>query len=654
MRSALAWLSRRWHLALLALAVLLLAVFCLPVECLCRLNSDMVIPAIFEMDWFHGGHLRDWWWGGAPFVFPDLLLNLLFYRLSGNAVLGLQVVSAIFFVGWVIAVILVYRETGLPHVDLFAAFVVLLAVGILLPGLSYIGAEGALFSSVDHGGGWVVSLLELAWIQRLSRNGWRTPLPLAVLGVLTFLTCASDGLTVVILIAPTVAALLLTCLGDAGLRPRAAMLSAILIVPGVLGLRSSHWLFPVHSDPAGYMSLDLYKAYDSICSLGEDFQVHHNPVLPALVVIDGLAMIAGCWWAIGWLRSHRAATPVTFILLWSLALLGANWSSVILTGNYLGPDTNRYVTLSLLLPVVAGLAWLAAGIAWRPWAVRAWAIAAALGSAWLLLHPPTPRYYLTERDVLQPALRALMQKEKVHTALGDYWASNILTVISHGQCPVREITDDMQMSHWFVDSTWYTANPDGCFRLLLVDKIKPSMALAHFGPPERIEKLGPVKAWVYSPENAIHYFPAYHTLGNRISFPDENTYVIPATGMPHQTGELEGASLVGRPDRDRSAMLGDGPGFIVRPGRYRVEYDYAFLAPPDPDRAPIFDAVTVAHGRATVWNSEPLPYRGPGPQSATLDFVLPPGTPGQLQCRVAYRVSGILRIDGQRLTRLGD
>jgi hypothetical protein len=226
----------------------------------------------------------------------------------------------------------------------------------------------------------------------------------------------------------------------------------------------------------------------------------------------------------------------------------------------------------------------------------------------------------------------------------------MITEASDGATPVRELTRDGQMSHWFVDDRWYRVPPG--FRLVLMQDYRPGMVRARFGDPQRIEKIGSMDAWVYAEGDSIHYIPEFDALGNRRCFPDSSTYSVSAAGIPHQTGVLEGDSLVARPGRDVEAMMADGPGFHVRPGHYRVAYTYAFLAPPQKGKEPIFDSTLIGSNSMTLLSKKPLTDKGAGTTCAVEEFVVPANARGQLQCRIQYCGSGVIQVDRQTISRL--
>ena len=639
----------------LAAAMLFLAVAYLPELLLWNINSDYLIPAIFYQDLAHGGHAHDWGWGGASFIFPDLTLSFLFTYLLGNGVAGLEVVTAFFFLSWIVLAVMVYAASGFRNCEVFAVFVVLLGA-VMLPFWSFpLGFAGAFFFPVDHGGGYLLAMAVLAGVQQLWLRGWKSPLGLVLVGVLTLAATASDGLTVPVLVGPLVVAMLLAAIFFSAGRRRALVLAGTIGGSALAGFFLPGAVFPPHMATGTYTGFDLGRMLNSLSLLGQDLDFAHRAPISCLFILDGVLFLAAVWvFCRSWGgRDSTSLSPACFFLVtYTAGLLAMNWAAVVMTGCYTGVDTNRYVALSLFWPLFLLAGWLSASINWRPNARRVFALAVSGICAVIALHPPDPAEYRA-RKLAVSELEALFKQENTTAALGNYWYANIMTVLSKGVTPVREVSDDGMKSHWFADTEWYSSGPPGGFRVVLVPGSNPTMLKAHFGAPQRVTAVAGMETWIYAPENAIHFIPVFRTIGNRHSFPTPDAYHISAPGIPRQTGVIEEGSIVARPERDVNGTIADGPNIRPLPGRYRVEFTYAYLAPPEKGREPIFDAVLVNNYHAVVSTSEPLPQSGSGTQSAAQEFAIPVDVPGQLQCRIQYRSSGIIRVDSQTITRLG-
>jgi hypothetical protein len=646
-----AWLRDYGHVLLLAVAALILACCYFPTYCLAGLNSDMIIPAIFYRDITHGGHATDWYWGGASFLFPDLAANFFWHALLGDGVRALEVVSALFFLGWVLSLVLGYWHCDLPHVDVFAALTLLLAVAL---------AEFSLpcfFHSVEHGGGYLMTLLTLAYLQQAWRQGWRGTGKPVLVAVLILLTCGSDSLVLIVLVAPVVATLLAGSYRFPDRFARGWQLALIVGLPGLLGASLIGAIFPPQLATAGYTSFDWSNALNSLRSVRHSLDFKADVGVTLLSAAD-LGVVAGtAWYLARQLRSPVVSTESPtrfFILAYTFFLISFNWAAAIVSGNYLGADSTRYLVLALVWPLILLVGWLSTALPWPRWQARLLAVAVSAFGLVVAFHPPTPDFYLDETQVLEPGLAAVMKQENTPVALGNYWCANITTVLSEGATTVLALSKHEQASHWFVNRLWYANEPAGGFRLVLVQKEKPDFVRAHFGEPQRIVRLGDTDVWVYAPENAIHFIPNFDTIGNRQSFPDGNTFRLQAAGLYHTIGMFEGDELVARSGRDLNGLIADGPDVLFKPGRYRTEFSYRFLAAPDEKREPIFESTLRIAGQITVLDRQPLHDVGPGLQQAEQEFTISPHARGLVQSYIEYRGSGTIAIDQQEVQRLGD
>jgi hypothetical protein len=647
----LAWLKDYAHVLLLAVAALILACWYFPTYCLAGLNSDMIIPAIFYQDLTHGGHATDWYWGGASFLFPDLAAHFFLRALLGDAVRALEVVSALFFLGWVLALVLGYWQCDLPHVDVFAALALLLAVAVAWSSLP------CFFHSVEHGGGYLMTLLTLAYLQQAWRQGWRGTGKPVLVAVLILLTCGSDSLVLIVLVAPVVATLLAGGYRFPDRFARGWQLALTVGLPGVLGALLSSAIFPPQLAMAGYTNFDWTSALNSLRSVRHSLDFKANGDVTLLSAADLGVLVGTAWYLARQLRSplvRRESPTRFFILAYTFFLISFNWAAAIMSGNYLGADSTRYLVLALVWPLVLLVGWSSTALPWPRWRAQLLAVAVSAVCLVMAFHPPRPDIYLDQMQVLEPGLAGLMKQENTPVALGNYWCANITTVLSKGATPVLPLSKHEQASHWFANRLWYANEPAGGFRLVLVQSEKPDFIRAHFGEPQRIERLGNTDVWVYAPENAIHFIPNFDTIGNQQSFPDGNTYRIKAAGLYHMIGTFEGDELVARPGRELNGWIADGPDVLFKPGRYRAEFSYRFLTAPDEKREPIFESTLRIAGKVTVLSRQPLHDVGPGLQKAEQEFTITPHGRGLVQSYIEYRGSGTIAVDQQEIQRIGD
>jgi hypothetical protein len=170
-------------------------------------NSDHLFCSAFCQDILAGRQLRGWHLPAAPYLFPDIALNLLCQPLSPNLVAEFFSYTFIFF-GLMLAVLAwMGRVLGLPPRRAFltaAAGVTLLLAVHLHP--AYHGRVMLMGRAGNHIGAILIGLLLVTLTSRSVRRGWSLGSLAAFLST-GALTAASDKLLIVQFLAPLALAL---------------------------------------------------------------------------------------------------------------------------------------------------------------------------------------------------------------------------------------------------------------------------------------------------------------------------------------------------------------------------------------------------------------------------------------------------------------
>jgi len=343
-------------------------------------------------------------------------------------------------------------------------------------------------------------------------------------------------------------------------------------------------------------------------------------------------------------------------MVFSSAAIFCNWSAVILNGSYRGIVENRYLAVSLSLPLAALVFGLHAIINWRPWLEKlfAAAIAVFIAVCAFIPQPPSDVYQDTMNAI--PFLREVMKKNHIAEGLISYWQSNLFTFLSGGSVTLRSITDDGVVNHLFNSMYWYgQGRPPGDathFRLIIVptDDMR-----AAFGPPDQVlEAPGQMTVWVYPEARSIRYDEFFGNLLLSTHFTGgDHTWLMNAAELPTRSGQVAGTSLLATAGKSGEDLLTYGPYLELRPGKYRAVYRYQYLAPPAPDRVATYDLfVHTDDEDDQSLDPAPLPCPDTGPQVFTDTFTVT-RSKQTFEMRINFHGSGTLRVDSLSVTRLG-
>jgi hypothetical protein len=121
--------------------------------------------------------------------------------------------------------------------------------------------------------------------------------------------------------------------------------------------------------------------------------------------------------------------------------------------------------------------------------------------------------------------------------------------------------------------------------------------------------------------------------------------------MLNGTGQVEGKSLVARQGRDKENFLIYGPFLRLQPGRYRVDYGYTYLAPPQKGQEAWYDLNGHDWLGEHISNGKILPFDGTQHETLTDTFTV--SVPNELyEIRIFYHGSGSLKVDSLTVTSL--
>jgi hypothetical protein len=308
--------------------------------------------------------------------------------------------------------------------------------------------------------------------------------------------------------------------------------------------------------------------------------------------------------------------------------------------------------LALVWPVYLCAGWLSAAVAWPRGGATSICAVVALVCLGCALRPPAPAYYTYERQVCLPALAAVMARERCSVALGDYWCANMSTVFSDGAVRVLPLSATGHADYWFVNGNWFEQEPPGGYRLIVTQYGDVNRYRALYGEPERVESISDYQVLVYAPADALHFVPAFHTLGNRHCCPADNLLVARGAGIPFHTGRVENGVIVAREGRDLAGSIASGPNVMLGPGTYRVTYTYKILAPPQPSCCPAL-TLSIADTDGAEIHTSSVPDEE-GVQQVAQNFTVPAGKRGWLEAWLEFHSSGVMEVDEQKVERLSD
>jgi len=647
--------GKNWHLFLLAFSIALFAFVYVSSIPAATFDSDTVLAYSFYRDVAgQGNPAHEWYWCAVPYLFPDLVLTFFLHLFIHDDIRVAQACAISFFLGLIGLLLLAYRWTGGRRSAVFTCGAALLSVAFAQSFGSISPFAIIYFGTCEHGGG--ILCLLAAWALAMRawlRGGWAT---LIGLGLICMLAAGSDALFTSAFVGP----MFISLLAGAILFPthacRGLWAALTLGVGAIVGFLGVSLVFPPHFSRSGYIDFAFKPdaVLHSLDSFAGDFGLEHAGFV-GLTLLDfvAAALCAGLL-----LARWRRLSPALFLVLafTALAIL-LEWGSVILTGNFLGTSTLRYVAAALSLPLFLGCAFVAEVVPWSRTGVRGFALLTTAILVLGTLHPREPGPYYGLAHEVAPVLREL-RREGVSSALSEYWFAKSLTFLTGDVLPFRQVQPNGLIYWWENSLAWYAGNgaarPE--FRLVLLKSLDPDAIRARFGSPVRtlhVEGLG--EMWVYSPEDVISYQPIFHELANRHGLPAPNAMLFPARALPGDVGQFEGGGREARSNRDHEGCLTFSPYAHLQPGRYRIDLAYAYLTPPAPDKPATYDSRISDMPEDARLDSGTIPFRKIGPDLFSRTIAIPEtqGPAALFEARTYYHASADFRLDSLTLTYLG-
>lgn len=425
-------------------------------------NSDDLYCSALAADVLQGRPLCGWFLPGAPYLFPDLLLNLPCRALAPNLVGEFLGYCLAFWLAVLAVLFWIARELRVPARRAFAAA----AVGVSYLAAAFLGRSdfnSALMAHAgSHTGVVLTGLILLALTLRTVRRGsWG----LASAGMYVLaggLGAFSDKLLIVQFLAPTAGALLLLSLLHRLTWRQLLVHLALLLGAGAVFLAIRMLLmalgFHLLSAELGFPPASPATFLEGLSRLRTELSPY--PLLGAVVPL--YLLLIGLVLARSWRRRTGSERDGDEYVCRAQAVLGVvlvlgpicNLLALLLGG---APVASRYTLSCWLLPsLLAPL--LAALVGWPRGHVAGSATAAVLGlyaitSAVALV----PEVQLQRLQVPYPSLARMLDRLAAERGpirgLGGYWLGRHLTMLARGPVTVNTVAGSG--SPWF-----HGDNPD--------------------------------------------------------------------------------------------------------------------------------------------------------------------------------------------------
>jgi hypothetical protein len=594
----------------------------------------------------------DWRWGGSSGLFPDIILIFLLCFLSQNDWFALQGTTVFFFLGLLVGSVGLVFALRRPHPLALVSILFLLVVGEACD-FSLIrdfgpNIQDPLFQPAYHSGTALLFLAGVAVLSAQIRGGGRPGFH--GLLFIVFMAGVSDFLFLVVFVLPAVASLGVLAGAFPAYWKRCAWLGLGVGLAGVAAFFLAPYCFPVPTAINQYLHPDPKGAREALASIWHEMRQPGHRFYFFLVVLDVLAAIGGMAGLLFFFL-FNAGKKIPAIALWLMVFgsfsIACDWGSVILTGNFHGLQEDRYLAVALVLPLFALAFGLHAIILWRPWLEKLFAVVISCFIAVCAFIPQKPSNEYVGVEATLPFLKEVMKENHIKDGLVTYWRSNLFTFLSNGEVPLRSVTDDGKINHFFNTLYWYGKDQPiekgPHFRLIF--QPAPQMADA-FGPPDQVlQTPGHETVWLYSEARSIRYNEYFDLLSS--GYVDGGrTLRIPAAKLQARIGTVQGDSRVAVAGLDGKDYLTYGPYLSLKPAHYHVAYRYAWLALPAPDKAAVYDLFV---DQTQSLDSTPLPCPDTTPQVFTKDFTV--SRPGQtFEMRIYYNGSGSLQVDSLSIT----
>ncbi len=604
-----------WCALLLSLAALVAHILALPEQTV-RLNwfhGDSLFPAHLAYDVLvDGGDYSQWRSPPAPFVFPDWPIVGGLVWLTGQPIIANLAFLCINYLVLTLAVLGCNRVVGSPYVAAREIWLLLSLSALLLAAateLSYMFPF--LFMPAFHGGTCAWCMVAVYLILVAYRRGEKRPramlTPVCGLGLLSYVLGLSDLLTVLYLVAPITAAVLLSnfVTGTRTLAWRQQMIPlAVAAGCTILGAKTADW-FVLRENPGNLSKLTPANILSNVtifCESAWQYVMDGEFAHVAGLVLTILGVLVLAYLMVDRRRQWTPSHALQFMLV-GYAILSV-WS--IVGGIVFGGSTvlwlandyhfcTHYWLTALYMPFVVipfVVTWMLARFPVQrgQLVTRLATIATGICVIGVLVgQVQRPKQYAAwdyQPKVVRQIDRIARQYD-VHTGFVDYWEAREIGLFSSERLKALPITaDSLQYFYWMTNKQWTRVeDSEATDRLAAVEFVvtgglrQPGVdrqaVLRMFGQPtaevELVKDDGlPASMMIYKRqpgrdgiEVALRgHMPALVRGGTAVH--------IAANRFQSQVGNLDGDTRTASGATDVAGYLLYGPYIPLQAGRYRI------------------------------------------------------------------------------------
>jgi hypothetical protein len=475
-------------------------------------NSDaLYLPALYR-DLTGGLGLRGWSLTPAPYFFPDMLLFFNLNRVLGSfrlAIFAYGLIQVLIFVAGLITLtrLMVGRN---PHIQSLVPltgtlfFLYFYARPFLF--FSMILANAFHFSVIVMGIGCLALVSATMTRPRIDR----TVIAPAMAALLcSTLMVASDMLYAIQVLAPMILSLWLLAPLKQIMYHRALFYSLLgLAVP--IGLPISDALNRVLTGentrfgPTKFSFEKLQTAQHQLLDWIQQVWLQHT-LLPIAVVsfvlASGLVFVR--------ILRERKQTEQSATRLLIVAFLVFQTAVVIPSMLYNGTFTERYLEPLIFMPTFFGWPLLAAAahkpasILNNPWGSWIAAGAAILGCLVILARIEIPQQLGQIVNYYPDLVRCMdeqTQQRNLHSGLSNYWQAKYVSMLSHNDLQVVQLTTSLEPWYWINNRHWY----EKPFDFVLINRVEVLdfrldrvKLIDRFGPPDDSFSCGDNEVLIY-------------------------------------------------------------------------------------------------------------------------------------------------------------
>lgn len=388
------------------------------------LNSDMLHLPLMYNDWISGN--LNWFFYSLPpsrFIFPDIPLYFGLRGLIGHGIAAL--VANVWLNYFLLAALLILNARIWFQIKARTALIpVLLSLTIFtLPNIFSWGIVMGLFWPTAHSGTVLVSLIAFALLGRtLLKGKGRTALLISA-----FLLGFTEPLCFILAMLPMFAVIFFS--RTPTLKRRLVLIASIFVL-----VMAGSWVGD-RLMPTALMQFlhTTMPSFDWLALHAQMFlrDLTHPKVIPSMLI---LALGTVCAYLL--FRQKKITRPA-FIGFLSVSFLPL--AAMLANGRYMDIDSARYFALSILLPMLAVLAW--------GWQQARWQKCLAYaGFAFVLVPflaaPTTVNWQTINYPPFVQKLDELKERYQLQTGLGSYWTAKQVRYFSRQGMVVNILEED--------------------------------------------------------------------------------------------------------------------------------------------------------------------------------------------------------------------